>query len=372
MTTHAPALPTSVDDFADELFAALPRVDQRRWARTYLRGLLVTPGKKSLRRIAQTVTASPTASQSMHQFINASTWDWEPVRDELARWMSRLVAPEAYVIDLAYIRKRGDQSCGVHTRFVPHMGRTLTCQVGTGAFLATEQAALPIDWRLHLPARWLTEEDGLRARVPEFDRAQSLDEEALDLLAAWDRRSWTQPLPVVADLSGQGDSTQLLKGLAQRRQPFVVAVPPGLRFTTTQGLTREARSLTTDSPVFASAVAFGGTQHISSALARVPGIATAKTPSRDYRIFATRHGAARTPRWWLTSLTDARTDTLLALTRLLDRSCEAITDMRERFGLADFEGRSFPGWHHHMTIMSAAYAWRRLQTGPFGHEPDLF
>ncbi|MFC8223978.1 IS701 family transposase [Streptomyces sp. NPDC057362] len=364
MTTHAPARPTSVDDYTEALFAALPRVDQRRWARTYLRGLLVTPGKKTLRRIAQMVGTSPTASQSMHQFINASTWDWEPVRDELARWTSRLVAPDAYVIDLAYIRKRGDRSCGVHTRFVPHVGRTLTCQVGTGAFLATQQFALPIDWRLHLPARWLTEEDGLRARVPEFNRAQSLEEEALDLLTAWDRRGWTQPLPVVADLSGQGDNKQLLRGLAERRQPFVVAVQPGLRFTTTKGLVREARSLTVDgSPA--------GARAIPSVLARVPGIAAAGTPSRDYRIFATRQGPTRTPRWWLTSLTDARVDHLLALTQLLDRSAEAITDMGKQFGLADFEGRSFPGWHHHMTIMSAAYVWHRLQTSPPERELSL-
>jgi len=30
------------------------------------------------------------------------------------------------------------------------------------------------------------------------------------------------------------------------------------------------------------------------------------------------------------------------------------------FGLLDFEGRSFPGWYHHMALVSAAYTYRRL------------
>ena len=30
-------------------------------------------------------------------------------------------------------------------------------------------------------------------------------------------------------------------------------------------------------------------------------------------------------------------------------------EMADRYGLFDFEGRSFPGWHHHVTLVSAAY-----------------
>ena len=115
----------SFRSFIAELFTVLPRVDQRRWAGAYLEGFIATPGKKTLRRIAAAVSASDTAAQSMHQFINASPWDWEPIRDELARWATYAMSPDALVIDLAYIRKRGMRSCGVHTRFVPSLGLSL-------------------------------------------------------------------------------------------------------------------------------------------------------------------------------------------------------------------------------------------------------
>ncbi|WP_326844518.1 transposase (plasmid) [Streptomyces sp. NBC_01558] len=357
MTTYAPAPPATGVTFTQELFAALPRADQRRWASLYLRGLLTTPGKKSLRRIAATVGTSPTASQSMHQFINASPWDWEPVRDDLARWTARHLEPQAYVIDTVYIPKRGDHTCGVHTRFIPHLGRSMTCQVGLGLFLATGQEALPVDWRLHLPQRWLTGSDRLRTRIKGQDRPQSLDEQALDLVAAWEQRPEARPLPVVADLSAQGDSLRLLSGLARRGRPVVATIPPHLRLITAQGLESDAGAVTAGSEQSTAFTA--GTSTAQVALSAPVRIAAA-APAGCYRVFVTRHGPHRTPRWWLTSLTDARVDRLMALAGLLDTSARAIADMQNRFGLADFEGRSFPGWHHHMTIMSAAYAWHRL------------
>ncbi|MFG2986793.1 IS701 family transposase [Streptomyces sp. NPDC048258] len=362
MTTYAPAPPTSVETFAEELFAALPRADQRRWARVYMRGLLAAPGKKSLRRIASAVAASPTASQSMHQFINVSPWDWEPVRDELARWISGRLAPEAHVIDFAYIPKRGDHSCGVHTRFVPQLGRSASCQVGLGLFLAGGQEALPTHWRLHLPARWLTETERQRTRIPALDRAQNLEEQATALLASGGHRAGSRPLPVVADVTSHTDSLHLVRALSRRGRHFAVRVPPHMRLVAADGVTRDVRSLT-GCPERTVALAAGdAVRHAAlSSPVWVPGGASAGG-LRRCRILVTDGSGERT-RWWLTSLTDERVDSLLALTGLLDRSARAVAEMQGHLGLADFEGRSFPGWHHHMTIISAAYAWHRLQRG---------
>ncbi|WP_251071368.1 transposase [Streptomyces sp. ISL-43] len=377
MTTYAyaPASTTSVglvesvesvDAFAEELFAALPRADQRRWARIYLRGLLVTPGKKSLRRIASAVAASPTASQCMHQFINVSPWEWEPVREQLARWITARLAPEAYVLDVAYIPKRGDHTCGVHTRFVPQLGRAASCQVGLGVFLASGQEALPTDWRLHLPERWLTEAERQRARIQGEDWDRTLEQQATDLVTAWDDRAGAYPLPVVADLaSTHADNLHLVRALSRRGRHFAVRVAPHARVVTASGAEREVRFLTDHAD--GSATFTTRTAHATStAPVWVPGAAPVRC-----RLLATGRGGERTRRWWLTSLVDERMDNLLALTGLVDRSGRSVAEMHAGLGLADFEGRSFPGWHHHMTIISAAYAWRRLQAGPPVDTPRL-
>jgi SRSO17 transposase len=55
---------------------------------------------------------------------------------------------------------------------------------------------------------------------------------------------------------------------------------------------------------------------------------------------------------------------LLGLTQLLQGAVDTVAAMGEHHGIQDFEGRSFPGWHRHMTLVSAAYAYQRLSGTP--------
>ncbi|MEU6062903.1 hypothetical protein ABZ859_33135, partial [Streptomyces sp. NPDC047097] len=70
-----------------------------------------------------------------------------------------------------------------------------------------------------------------------------------------------------------------------------------------------------------------------------------------------RHGPSRV---WLTNLTHARTETVAQLIRHAGAGPAAVATLEQDFGLRDFEGRSFPGWHHHMTMVSAASTYRSL------------
>jgi hypothetical protein len=75
------------------------------------------------------------------------------------------------------------------------------------------------------------------------------------------------------------------------------------------------------------------------------------------------HANGRGRRFWVTNLADRRLDELLALALLHRQSTAGVLEMQESFGLRDFEGRSYPGWHHHMTLVSAAFAYHRLSSG---------
>lgn len=66
-----------------ELFASMPRRDQRTKGMAYLQGLLEAEGRKSIRNIAALFGGDAT-EQSLHHFIVSSTWDWTPVRRALA------------------------------------------------------------------------------------------------------------------------------------------------------------------------------------------------------------------------------------------------------------------------------------------------
>jgi hypothetical protein len=376
-------LPISV--ISEQLFGHLPRADQRYWARAYLQGLLTTEGKKSVRRIAATVSDSSTASQSMHQFVNASPWDWGPARAELTRWAERRTAPLAWVLETAVMRKRGDHSCGVHRRFVPATGRSVNCQVGIGAFLATESDAFPVEWSLLLPGAWSGDEERRsRARIPDTVRHRPLEQHALGLADRLSAATRLSPPPVVADLSLSTGAAALVRALSARGRDFVVAVggrtpvvPVGRAEArhphgAVLPAAIEARRFFELKPerhfrldTVAGREGPAGRASVVTGLVRLPEVRTARQqPHPTHRLFAVRHHAGRrSTRLWLTNMVHRRTDELMALAQLQRRAGATVQRLEDDFGLLDFEGRSYPGWHHHMTLVSAAYACGRLEAG---------
>ncbi|MFH8346122.1 IS701 family transposase [Streptomyces sp. NPDC018045] len=400
--SEAAAPPETFDAFADDLFGHLPRTDQRRWAHAYLLALLTTEGKKSVRRLAAAVSDSPTASQSLHQFLNASPWDWNPVRRELVRRAEQPTPPRAWILAPAVLPKRGGHSVGVHRRFDSAAGRTVSCQLAMGMFLPVGDvpataavsasvasasvaygasgggargsgasaasgtsgasaasaagdcggsAAVSVDWRLFLPPQWAEDPALLRRnRIPasETNHPRPMWVHALDLVEAQAARSTCPPAPVVADLSEYSDSVRLIEALARQGRDFVIAVPPATALATpaTPGMPGDPG-------------------------ARPRLLQSAPTPVRlpgshhTYRAF-TEPGAAnaRPSRIWLTNMAHRRMGQLVGLARLHQLPTATLRTLATDFGLYDFEGRSFPGWHHHMTLTSAAHAYRALTEVP--------
>ncbi|MET9862622.1 transposase [Streptomyces smyrnaeus] len=156
----------AADEALRRIFSSLPRADQRGWAELYVRGIIGTSRKKSLRNIAEAV-GMPGAVPSFQQFISQSPWDWEGVAADLRQEVLRSRAPEVWVMDCLAVPKRGRLSVGVERQFVPRIGRTVNSQVGVGLFHVSRSGSLPVSWRLLLPRRWLGDQR-LRAlaRVP--------------------------------------------------------------------------------------------------------------------------------------------------------------------------------------------------------------
>ncbi|WP_258044425.1 transposase [Streptomyces sp. SM11] len=375
--SHA-QLPVSV--FADQIFGHLPRADQRAWAQTYLAGLLTTEGKKSIRRMAATVSGSPTASQSMHQFLNASPWDWNPARAELMRWVEQRLSPRAWVLSVSVLRKRGDHSCGVHRRFVPATGRSVNCQLAVGAFLAARTEAVPAHWGLLLPGSWADDQTRrARARIPDDVGQLTVEQHALDLVDALSASTQLSARPVVADLSHHSGVASLVRGLSARGREFIVSLP-GRTPVVPVGRTAARGAYASKLPAAVEAQRLFGLKHsgqlrshahdglgsaehtaMMTTLVRLPQVRLSRqAPHPTYRVFGLRSCAGHSPRIWLTNMTQRRTDELITLTGLQRRAGAAVQTLEDSVGLLDFEGRSYPGWHHHMTLVSAAFAYNRL------------
>ncbi|MEU2060932.1 transposase [Streptomyces sp. NPDC013455] len=348
--------------FVETVFACLPRADQRKWAELYIRALLLTPGKKSLRRLAQSVTDSPTAPQAIHQFVNASPWDWLAARQALLRWTEDLPrTPAAWTLAPAFIPKRGTQSAGVHRRFHPARGRITNCQLGIALLAHSPHGPLPVDWHLHIPPEWASDSPLRRkARIPD-EACGPLWAQAAQLLhraAAW---SAHRRIPVTAELSWLPGHEPFLAHLTHRGQPFLVEVPDTTRVRPAAPLTAHTRTV-----LVRDLMASHGTadvekrQHLLTWTVTLPGHAPEHAPLR----LLAQHRSEGAPRTWLTNLDDRPLPDLLPLMQQPRQATAVIDSLGEDYGLLDFEGRSFPGWHHHTTLLSAAYTYARTHGRP--------
>ena len=212
-----------LEAFAEDVFASLPRTDQRARGQCYLRGLLLEGRRKSIEPMAQRL--GEVHYQALHHLVAVSPWDWRPVRRRLAEALCAALSPTAWVVDDTGFPKDGRYSVGVQRQYSGTLGKTANCQLGVSVNAVTEQASCPLDWRLFLPERW--DEAAMAARraachLPERVHHRpkwQLVLDMLDELAGWEL--WP---PVLLADSGDGEVGQFRWGLDARQVPYVVEV----------------------------------------------------------------------------------------------------------------------------------------------------
>ncbi|MFF3749068.1 transposase [Streptomyces sp. NPDC002018] len=342
--------------FVETVFDHLPRADQRRWAELYVRALLRTPGKKSLRRLAESVSDSPTASQALHQFVNASPWDWTAARRNLLRRVAPTgEAVTAWTLAPAFIPKRGEHSAGVHRRFDPVLGRLQNCQLGLVMLATGEHGPLPVDWSLYIPRTWARARRS-KVRVPDEIRGP-LWSQAADLLRRTSSLFPGRCAPVTADLSWLPDREAFLHDLTQSEQPFVVEVPDTVRVIHAPSPSADSAALTVHQLLTGrGSMAAEERQDVLTLPVSLPSPSSGRVPLRLF----VQHRPNNSAQIWLTNLVDRPLPDLRPLMRQPRLAASVVSTLHEDFGLGDFEGRSFPGWHHHTTLVSAAFVYFRL------------
>jgi len=102
-----------LDELADRLAPRFGRVEPRRRALAYLRGLLAPLGRKNGWQLAE--AAGDRAPDGMQDFLSRMRWDADAVRDDLRAYVvEQLGDPGAVlVLDETGFVKKGEKSVGV-------------------------------------------------------------------------------------------------------------------------------------------------------------------------------------------------------------------------------------------------------------------
>jgi SRSO17 transposase len=391
---------TRLTAFAEDLFASIPRKDQRRWGQSYLRGLLLDGKRKSIQPMAARLTkGDPQADayaleQALQQFVNQSPWDPLPVRRRLAERMTAAIQPAAWVIDDTGFPKFGRYSVGVAPQSCGALGKVANCQVGVSVHATTDQASCPLDWRLFLPESWDGDAERRRkAHVPADQRHRPKWQLALELLD--ELVGWGLTPPVVLADAADGKISQFRLGLEQRELAYVVQVPgtisaypqdvvpetvpyrgrrrrPVPRYRQQRSSLRQL-VLAIGEPA-ATTVAWrqgaDGEQLASRFVAlrvRPAGVQLRRVargtelPVR-WLLAEWPSGEPEPVKYWLASLPETTPlRQLVHLAKLRWRVEHDYRELKDALGLDHFEGRSFKGWHHHVTLVSVAHAFVTLE-----------
>ncbi|MGW6413430.1 IS701 family transposase [Streptomyces vinaceus] len=397
-----------LEEFAGEVFEPFARKDQRRWGQVYLRGLLTDGHRKSVEPMAARLGEDGNR-QALAHFVTSSPWDPSHIRARLAWRMEKAIRPTVLVFGDTGFLKDGNASVCVSRQYTGTAGKITNCQVGVSLHLASGHASAAVDWRLFLPETWApgsvkAAPDKVARRtacgIPDDIGHVEKWQLALDMLD--ETRSWGIEVPVAVADAGYGDAAAFRHGLQARGLNYVVGISttlpaqPGHAVPVTgpySGIGRQSAAKYPDRPQSVKQLVIGVGRKAAKPVrwreGSRPGISRSGVKRMYSRFAALRVRpagrevcqAADSPelpecwllaewpasqaepvQFWLSDLpADTPLTTLVRLAKLRWRIEHDYREMKQALGLAHFEGRTWRGWHHHVTLVSAAHAFCTLQ-----------
>ena len=360
-------------------------------AYTYVKGLMVCPERKSIEPIALNVGDGQVSA--LQKFVNIAPWDHGDVQAEVQSAFADDLVPTAAdspigvvgVIDESGFAKKGNHSAGVVRQHNGRLGKEDNCQVGVYLVGVTPGGSAMLDHRLYLPESWCQDTRECQHRrdkvhIPEAVAFQTKPQIAAGLIRMTMALGLVTLDWITADeLYGRnGEFLDELETLGHR---YVVEVP----INTT---------VWTEDP--ASCVpAYGGRGRVPTLATResvasvvlvaseLTGEAWKTLKIREgtkgplafefaaVRVWAVRHGQAGPPVWLLVRrsldptpeikyyISNADASTPLGV--LAEVACtrhaveDYFEDAKSYLGMAQYETRSWVGWHHHMSLVAMAH-----------------
>jgi SRSO17 transposase len=172
-----------LERFMKPFVDCLVRREQVEHACTFVRGLLSDLKHKNAESIAYRFDQE---RMPLQWFIGMSPWDDDPLRDELASQVGKQLgeADGVIVFDPSAFPKSGKESVGVARQWCGRLGKIDNCQVGiTMGYVSAREHTL-VDTRLYLPKEWTKDRKRCeKAGIPKKVRYRTRHQLCLDMLA---------------------------------------------------------------------------------------------------------------------------------------------------------------------------------------------
>src|SRR6201998_1498937 len=146
--------------YLDSLARAAGHLDRAVPLQSYWSSLLLPWERQSVEPMAARLAPDDVQRrhQSLHHFVANAPWSDEALLERVRHFvlplMKRNGSLVAWIVDDTGFLKKGTHSVGVVRQYCGQVGKQEDCRVAVSLSVATEQASLPIAWRLYLPETW--------------------------------------------------------------------------------------------------------------------------------------------------------------------------------------------------------------------------
>lgn len=375
--------------FIEPFTATLCRCEQEKNARMYVAGLLSDLERKNVESIAYRYDQDRRALQ---HFVGSAPWDHGCLLNELVDQVGRELgeADGVLVFDPSGFPKKGRNSVGVDRQWLGRVGKVDNGQVGVYLGYVSRKEHTLVDVRLFLTRAWANDRKRRKmCGVPKHIRFQTRHELALEML---DADSPRLPHAWIAGDEEMGRSTWFRGTLRERNEHYLLAVPSN---TIVRDL--EGRPLAWSRCGSALKRPF---EQVRAWAAAIPEAAWTRIDVRDghkgplQMDIIKRRVEAKTEGKWIGPeevlvvtrrpdddgtltidyyLSNASPETPLSefarVAKAEHRVEECLQRAKGEAGLADYEVRTWCGWHHHQALSLLA-TWFLVQEARRGKKND--
>jgi SRSO17 transposase len=346
----------------------------------YAQGILADGDRKSVEPIAARASGDPALvrayTERLLHFVTDAQWDDHAVRRVAADHAIEAMAAQepvgVFIVDDTGMLKQGTHSVGVQRQYTGSAGKITNCQIAVTLSVATRHDAVPIDVALYLPQSWTSDAElRKKARIPDAVTFKTKPELALDMI----ERACLDEVPgeiVLAD-AAYGESSEFRSGVRFYGLDYAVAVSaPTKVFLLNASGRHRGQSISVKElarklgrKAFRRVTWRDGTapKKLSARFCfrRVKVAHDDGTPLDErediWLVMEWRDSEVEPTRYHLTTL--PRRMSKKEIVRIIKerwRTERVYQEMKGELGFDHFEGRSFQGWHHHVSVVLCCYA----------------
>ena len=361
--------------FFGEISKVLRHAAQRASFAMYASGILGEGERKSVEPIAaracgkQVHDVDATHQRLLH-FIGPAQWSDSQVRLTAARYALKAMTQRgpvvSAIVDDTGFLKQGHHSVGVKRQYTGSAGKVTNCQVAVSLTLATQTDHVPVDMQLYLPDTWAHDPDKREeGHIPQQVQFQTKPQIALKML----QQAAAEQLPlgrVLADC-GYGDNAAFREGIRALQLEYAVGIQASTKVydvkaqelvdAQAMGVGQWAASLRPRD--FRLLSWRDGTHKQLESHFAFRRVVVANDPRQEQMWLVTERSVEKAPKLQYHLVTGSKKMKKKDIIRALKeryRTEQMYEETKGGLGLDHYEGRRYPGWNHHVSVVLSCYS----------------